>query len=210
MNDSPLERFITHPKRNWIVTTVTFVTGLLFLLPSVDAYNLEQSRLDELSAELEQAHENIASFKSWQQRIEQQREMLEELESRAFVGAEVEAFRSGLVNLVRESECTMRRVRLSEPRYRAWMARNDDPLLDRPPTHAEGETPYFLETRQLALSVEGHLDRVQNLLGKLHATERLVHSAAISVRQVDGASEEVALDLDLVLFNLVLKSSVER
>jgi hypothetical protein len=100
-------------------------------------------------------------------------------------------------------------VRLSEPSYRGWLAENDDPLLDQPPNGAEGETPYFLETRHLALSVEGALDRVQKLLGELHATDRLVHSGAMTIRRSDGASDNVSLDIDLVLFNLLLKSAVE-
>ena len=103
----------------------------------------------------------------------------------------------------------MRRGRLSEPSYRGWLADNDDPLLDQPPHNAEGETPYLLETRHLALSVEGALDRIQKLLGELHATDRLVHSASMSIRRADGGSNNVSLDIDLVLFNLLLKSAVE-
>ena len=83
------------------------------------------------------------------------------------------------------------------------------PGLDQPPHDAEGETPYYLETRHLALSVEGALDRMQKLLGKLHATDRLVHSAAMTIRRADGESNNVSLDIDLVLFNLLLKSAVE-
>ena len=209
MNYSSIERLITHPRRRWIVTTATFVTGLLFLLPAVDYYNLETSRLDEICVELDKSRTEITRFESWQHRIEEQQELLRQLEARAFVGTQVEDFRTELVNLIRESDCTMRRVRLSEPSYRGWLAENDDPLLDQPPHGAEGETPYYLETRHLSLSVEGALDRVQKLLGELHATDRLVHSAAMTIRRADGAPDNVSLDLDLVLFNLLLKSEDE-
>jgi hypothetical protein len=209
MNNSPIERLITHPRRGWIVTTVTFVTGLLFLLPAIDSYNLEKARLDEICVELDKSRTEITRFESWQHRIEEQGELLKQLEARAFIGPQVEAFRTELVDLIRKSDCTMRRVRLSEPSYRGWLADNDDPLLDQPPHNAEGETPYLLETRHLALSVEGALDRIQKLLGELHATDRLVHSASMSIRRADGGSNNVSLDIDLVLFNLLLKSAVE-
>jgi hypothetical protein len=209
MNTSPIERLITHPRRGWIVTTATFVTALLFLLPAVDSYNLEKARLDEISVELDKSRTEITRFESWQHRIEEQGELLNQLEARAFIGPQVEAFRTELVDLIRKSDCTMRRVRLSEPSYRGWMAEHDDPLLDQPPHDAEGETPYYLETRHLALSVEGALDRIQKLLGELHATNRLVHSAAMTIHRADGESDNVSIDIDLVLFNLLLKSAVE-
>jgi hypothetical protein len=142
MNTSPIERLITHPRRGWIVTTATFVTALLFLLPAVDSYNLEKARLDEISVELDKSRTEITRFESWQHRIEEQGELLNQLEARAFIGPQVEAFRTELVDLIRKSNCTMRRVRLSEPSYRGWMAEHDDPLLDQPPHDAEGETPY--------------------------------------------------------------------
>lgn len=209
MNSSPIERLITHPRRGWIVTTATFVAALLFLLPAIDSYNLEKARLDEISVELDRSRTEITRFESWQHRIEEQGELLKQLEARAFIGPQVEAFRTELVDLIRKSDCTMRRVRLSEPSYRGWMAEHDDPLLDQPPHDAEGETPYYLETRHLALSVEGALDRIQKLLGELHATERLVHSASMSIRRADGEADNVSLDIDLVLFNLLLKTAVE-
>ena len=209
MKDSLLDRVITHPKRGWIVTTVTMVSGALFLLPAVESFNAVRSKRDDLKAELTDAQQQVSRLPVWKQHLDDKRETATQLEAKAFDGSRDGKFRSQIVELVRQSGCTMRRIHLGDDRYREWLGTGDDPLEDRPPSRAKGETPYYLETQQLTVSVEGNLTSAQQLLSQVLATDRLMHAASVSIRHADSGFGNVSLDLELLLFNLVLKSTVD-
>lgn len=209
MNQSPFDRFLTHPKRGWAVTTATLVAGLIFLLPAVDSFRAAGLRHRELQAQLDEATTQVGNLTRWETRRQQETEALAKLASQRFPEEKIDAFRAQMVDLVHRTECTMRRIRLSDPKYRDWMKEGDDPRLDHPPAGAEEPTPYFLQTRQLSLSAEGTLDRVQQLLEELQKTEGLVHSTSVSIRRSETKPQEVALDLELEFFDLVRKADVE-
>ncbi len=210
MDQLNLDRLITHPKRRWIVTTGTLLSGLLFLLPAVDSFSQERSRYADLSAELDAAREVIAGKDQWQQRLQEQQERLEHLEACSVTEDELNDYRNWVTECVRHNGCQMRRIHVDEPVYRPWMNENDNPMEDRPPVDAEGETPWLLENRELTISVEGELSHVNKLLDELHTTDVLAHSSGVSVRRIDGTASTVALDLNLVLMNLIRKSDVEK
>lgn len=210
MDQLNLDRLITHPKRLWIVTTGTLLSGLLFLLPAVDSFSQERSRYAELSEQLDAARELIAGKDHWQQRLQEQQRLLEHLEACSVTEDELNDYRNWVTECVRHNGCQMRRIHVGEPVYRPWMKENDNPMVDRPPVDAEGETPWLLENRELTVSVEGELSHVNELLDELHTTDVLAHSSGVSVRRIDGTASTVALDLNLVLMNLIRKSDVEQ
>ena len=210
MDYSSIDRLITHPKRRWIVTTGTLLSGLLFLLPAVDSFSQERSRYAELSEQLNAARELIAERDHWQQRLEEQRLRLEHLEACSVTEDELNDYRNWVTDCVRHNRCRMRRIHVDRPVYRPWMNENDNPLEDRPPVDAEGETPWLLENRELTISVEGELSHVNKLLDELHTTDVLAHSSGVSVRRIEGTASAVSLDLNLVLMNLIRKSDIKR
>ena len=207
MAGTSLDRLFTHPKRNWIVMTATLTAGLIFLLPAVDSLNTERSRCSELRASLDEGREEITGLDTWKQRLGQQIDLLHQFESRAFAAVEVEAFRSELLDRVRSTNCTMRRIRVSDPRFRDWMGTDDDPLADgaTESDEYEDESSFLLETRQLLLVAEGPLDNIRHLLAEIQSTERLIHFSSVSIREAEDGPGEVSLELELLLFNLVQK-----
>ncbi|MHC4876507.1 MAG: hypothetical protein ACYTGL_08410 [Planctomycetota bacterium] len=209
MDHLNVDRLITHPRRRWIVTTGTLLSGLLFLLPAVDSFSQERSRYAELSEKLDASRELIDQKDHWQKRLQEQQERLQHLESCSVTEDELNDYRNWVTECVRHNGCQMRRIHVGEPVYRPWMKTNDDPTEDRPPVDAEGETPWMLETRELTISVEGELGHINVLLDELHTTDVLAHSSGVSVRRRDDAASNVGLDLNLVLMNLVRKSAVE-
>ncbi|MBI1314718.1 hypothetical protein GC176_25780 [bacterium] len=210
MEHSTIDRLITHPRRRWIVTTGTLLSGLLFLLPAVDSFSQERSRYAELSEQLDASRTLIAEKGQWEQRLQEQRQRLEHLEACSVTEDELNDYRTWVTECVRHNGCRMRRIQVAEPVYRPWLNENDDPTTDRPPVNAEGETPWLLEKRQLTISVEGELADVNRLLDELHTTDVLAHSSGVSVRRVDGTPSGVSLDLNLVLMNLVRKSDAAQ
>ena len=210
MDHLKIDRLITHPKRRWIVTTGTLLSGLLFLLPAVDSFSQERSRYAELSEELKASRTLIGEKDHWQQRLQEQQQRLEHLEACSVTEDELNDYRNWVTECVRHNGCRMRHINVGEPVYRPWMNQNDDPKADRPPADAEGETPWLLENRELTISVEGDLNHINELLDELHTTDVLAHSSGVSVRRIDGTASGVALDLNLVLMNLIRKSDVEQ
>ena len=210
MDHLKIDRLITHPKRRWIVTTGTLLSGLLFLLPAVDSFSQERSRYAELSEELKASRTLIGEKDHWQQRLQEQQQRLEHLEACSVTEDELNDYRNWVTECVRHNGCQMRRIHVGEPVYRPWMKENDNPMVDRPPVDAEGETPWLLENRELTISVEGELSHVNELLDELHTTDVLAHSSGVSVRRIDGTASTVALDLNLVLMNLIRKSDIEQ
>jgi len=200
-----LDRLMTHPKRKWIVTTGTLMTGLIFLLPAVDSFNAERSRCAELQAELAETGKEVGRLTDWRQLLARKTAELDSLERRAFTLDGAEQFRVELVDVVRRTGCTMRRIHLDQPRFRDWLETEDNPLEDRPPKGADGETPFSLMTHQLALTVEGPLSSVQRLLSEIQSEDRMLHAASVSLRQSDGSAGRVTLDLELLLFDLLRK-----
>lgn len=210
MNHSSIDRLMTHPRRRWIVTIGTLLSGLLFLLPAVDSFSQERSRYADLSEQLVASRTLISQKEHWQKRLVEQRRRLEHLESCSVTEEELNDYRNWVTECVRHNGCQMRRIHVGEPVYRPWMNKNDDPTADRPPVQAEGETPWLLETRNLTISVEGQLGHVKELLDELHTTDVLAHSSGVAVRRVDSLSGGVTLDLNLVLMNLIRKSEIEQ
>ena len=204
-----VESLITHPRRQGIVMIGTLLSGLLFLLPAVDSYQAAGTRLAENSLELENSQEEVSRLDEWKKRGQQQTEALRLLETRVWSEADLDELRSELVEIVHDSQCTMRRVSIGEPRRREWMNENDHPLEDRPPEGASGETPFLLETRPLVLVAEGSLGHVKELLGKLEQTQGLLHPANMTVRNVESGDSGLALELSLVLMNLIEKPQDE-
>ena len=71
----------------------------------------------------------------------------------------------------------------------------------------KGDTPFLLKSQQLALSVEGKLSAIQELLSSVPAQDRLLQMGHISIKQVDGNPKLVSLDVEFTLFDLVRKKA---
>ena len=81
MNDSPVERFVRHPRRRWIVGAATSVVGVIFLLPAVDSFTAACSHRDELLSQLDSGREELARLPEWQRRLDEQAVQLAQLQS---------------------------------------------------------------------------------------------------------------------------------
>lgn len=209
MNSSPIDRFMRHPRRRWIITAATFVVGLIFLLPAVDSFTAACSQRQELLAQLEADRSELARLPEWERRLRERSKQLRELKLRCLTDETTEAFQSELVELEHREHCNLRRIHIDQPRLRDWLGDEDHPLQDRPPEGTEGETPYYLKSRSLMLSVEGPLTRIHELLREIQSTDQFVHSSLVSIRPAEGNSGTVTLDLELLLFDLVRKQGQE-
>ena len=119
---------------------------------------------------------------------------------------------SDLTELGRRTGCTVLRVQLGNPTTRPWNE-NDHPLAKTALKNAGGETPFQLETRQIALSVSGPMDGLYAFLEGLNGVDKVIYPRSMSMKggnAMAGNEEQVGLlDLTLSLFDLTKKTVVE-
>jgi hypothetical protein len=78
----------------------------------------------------------------------------------------------------------------------------DHPLQPQASAAKTQDTPYELHTQRVTLSIQGPTERVQALLVKLYALEKLVHTQNLQMRPAGETRHEVNLDLELLFFDL--------
>ncbi|MDX1962089.1 MAG: hypothetical protein SFX18_02985 [Pirellulales bacterium] len=206
LNESIVRVMLTHPRRFWGVIGVT--VGILFLcgLPEVDKYNELRAQARDFRAELAQLGALDQRFARYQQQLDRRLTSLRELEKKALTPENVQEFRENMVELTRDSGCTLRRIRVQDPQLRDWLE-NDDPLQFHTPTEKETKTPYQLQTQQLSIQVTGPLANIRAMLDKLSRMDRYFDTAGFVLNRSSEDTGLVDLDLQLLLFDLVKPST---
>lgn len=202
MKVEPIVRmWVESPKRWWIAIIGTVLVALIVLQPAVDDYTAQAARRDELTDSLRVARQEVGT----RERVvvlagERQRE-LSAYEQKAFSPDEVQRLRNQLVQLVRESGCQMRHIRVVEPVSRPWM-KEDHPLEANRQTDPAAATPFELRTQQLSLSLTGSVAEIAQFLRKLSENDRLMHATSFQLQRSSTDGKTAILQLELVLFDL--------
>jgi hypothetical protein len=173
----------------------------------VDEYFDNRSSRSELSEELVRARDTAGALPEFKQRSEQVASALEALELRTVDDASLAAFRSRLVDAVRESGCQMRQIEVSEPTRRPWSI-GDNPLKE--PDQAAGKdskTPFMLERRSVLVAVDGPMPAINDLLLRLEQERTLSHPHRLQMQAATAGGETVMLELELWLFALARTAS---
>lgn len=199
-----LRRLIQHERRKSIVIVVTILTGLLVVLPAADEYNAARGRVSAAKGQLVEMRSQADDLPQFEELYQVKLSELRKLESEAVSEAVAERLQNELVEMVRQSGCTMRLIRPGDPLRRDWTTR-DHPVRGLSATHRGDNTPYQLETRQISLSVTGSMPNVLEFLARIHRLDQFIHSRQISLKRADEGGNTAILDMDLVLFNLIKK-----
>ena len=209
MIDTILRTFVEHPKRRWIVITTTFVIGVVFTWPAVDYYFAAVANHRQLLAEVDEGATTASRLDLYQKQLEKQTEKLRTLEAKALSPEGVERFRSQATEWVKESGCQLRRVKLGEVQLRPWYD-DDHPLETQVRTEKDKKSPFKLRQQSLNLLVTGPVDKVSEFLARLSEKELLLHTGNLQLRRNSENPSLVEMDLDLVLFDLVLGESQSK
>lgn len=204
MIETTLRRFVASERRNQVVIIVTILTGLVVVWPAADEYTAARGRRREALARLEETQEKISKLALHQQLHEKKLRELESLERRAVSEQAAQELQSTLTKLARETGCTVRKARLSEPARREWKE-NDHPLESGRAAPAGSATPYQLESRQLTLSLTGPMVGLYQFLEGLHQVDKVIHSKMASMKRAADDGGVASLDIELLLFDLPRK-----
>lgn len=196
-----LRGLVEHPRRGLLVIILTCGLGLVTVWPVVDEYFVLMDECARTELSIVEAQQEIEAISDLRRAATQQAAKVEKLRGTMLVVEDVHKFSSNLVELTRAADCQLRRVDLGEVQKRKWFD-NDDPLKPQPPQSGAKETPYELRTQHVGLAITGPMERVQALLGELHAIDKCAHTQSIQLKPATDDRSEVNLDLELLFFDL--------
>jgi hypothetical protein len=201
--NSSLIRTFCESRYHWpIVATATVLLALAAVWPMADEYFDNRASRNERTEELVRARETAQALPLYERRSAAVGGALAALERRTVDDATLGAFRSRLVDVVRESGCQIRQIEVGSPTQRPW-SEGDDPLADgRSPGQQRG-TGFSLERRSVTLAVDGAMPAIHDLLSRLEEERTLSHPHRVHMQPASSGGEAVMLELELWLFALV-------
>ncbi len=197
--------FLESPSRRWIVAILTFVVTFAAVWPAADEYFALRSRRFELERELAELRQTAAGVNRLARQVQNARRELESLLTGTVSAERLHRFRGEVVEWVRQSGCQTRRIEVGDRRAVAWKA---GALPFEPPadlvsaTESRPTERLLVETQSLRLSVVGPLRHVKELLARLHATGKLLHTRQLTLGASGADRKLVLLDLDVLLFDV--------
>jgi len=195
MNESPIRRFCESTHRKLIVVIVTALVGLVVLIPLADDYFDKKESRRTLTEELDRAHQTAKMLPDYEERLTALTQEMGEYETRSVSQKSISQYRSRLVELIRDSDCKVRRLEVSAPTARPWLE-NDDPLkktvAKRP---AAKKTPFTLLRSRVALTVDGPMENINGFLEKLHQEKTFAYPHRLELHRVGHQGGSVAVEL---------------
>ena len=202
MIEKALQRFCESPKRWLIVTAVTFVVGLVLVLPLVDLYCAERDKREAVLAELDAAKQVTSGLGKFEERVNARLDELRVFEARTVDEGEVPEFRGQLVDMVREAGCSLRRLNVGPPSTRPWHE-GDDPTAPRSDSrHGDDDTNLDLQWRPVSISLSGSIAGLEGFLQRLGVARMLMYTRTFEMYPSTPSRRTLTLDMELWYFTL--------
>jgi Tfp pilus assembly protein PilO len=209
MVDRIVRTIVEHPKRKMLVIILTFVTGVVLVLPAVEEYSAAQTRRGAAREKLDEASGAAANLPQMQTALLQKKRELQELEHKAVTEKDVEGFRDELQKLIREVGCEMREVYIEEvPTKRPWMT-NDSPLRGSPPGNSGPETPFVLAQWNARLRIEGPMGSIYKFLTRVSKMDRFIHTRLVEMKRSEADENQTQLRMEVTLYDLERKKATK-
>jgi hypothetical protein len=202
MTKELVRRFCESRHRPLIVIAGTFVVGLLLILPLVDVYYAGREEKSALAAELESAKEVAAQLEGFERRVAEKLTQLAAQEARAVSDETLPDLRSKLLDMAKETNCTIRRLSVGATVSRPWLA-NDNPVaIAGDIKRNEKGTGFMLESRPLSVSLNGTSAALRSLLERIAESDMLMHTKNLEMYPSSPSRQTLTLDMELWYFAL--------
>lgn len=189
-------------RRSWLVVIAgTLAVVLVLVLPQVDEYVAVCREKTEIAKELTLAEEAARLLPGHEKRYAEQSEVLAEQLATTLTEENEADYRNGLVKLVRDSGCQLRRLNVGSATVRDW-GQDDDPL-EKSYNKKLKPTGYKLERRQVSLSLTGPTVSVRKLIERLEQQDKQVHLQTMDLKPDAGNGRRVELTMELWYFTLI-------
>lgn len=199
--ESVLKFLLEGRMRGWTLLIGICAAILTMVLPAVDENRALRHQRTELAVQLFQRRRQLAGQDAARRKAAVKLAELQEWEVRGIPAEGIHQFRKQIVDMARESQCQIRRVRVDAPVSRVWKE-EDHPLKRNTSRDDTGDSPHVLQSHRVSLSLSGTLGGVRNMLDRLHAANRFVHCERLSLVPLRENRREAVLDIELLLFDL--------
>jgi hypothetical protein len=203
--EQTLRTFCESPYRRLIVIAGTFVVGLVLILPLVDVLSAERDEKAALLEEVAAATHIAEVIEQFESRVAERTSQLAEFEARTVTDETLPALRTKLVELARDSGCSLRRLSVGTASSRPWYSGDNpiDAVASAGPKPADATTSFTLQWWPVTVSLSGTDANLRNLLDRMEADGMLMHTRSFEMHPSSEGRKTLDLDMELWYFNLV-------
>jgi hypothetical protein len=206
MIEQTLRRFCEFKYRKLIVIAGTFIVGLVLVMPLVDVLRSGRDERENLLAELDSAQNVAAELEAFEFRVAEKTAQLRVFEGRIVVEESLPALRGKLVDLAKETGCSIRRISVGGVSSRAWRP-GENPIVpgDRRPTDANGAATVLLEWRPVNISLSGSSASLRSMVERVAAAGMLMHTKTLEMYPSSRTRQTLTLDMEVWYYSLARK-----
>jgi hypothetical protein len=205
MIEQALRTFCEARHRTLIVIAGTFVVGLVMVLPLVDVIRAGRDEKKALTAELDSAKTVAAGLKGFEGRVSEKLAELKVFEDRTVNDETMVTLRGKLVDLAKETRCSVRRLNVGTVATRPWKP-GESPIGPAEVKQGESASPFQLEWRPVSISLSGSSGDLRSLLDRIGALNMLMHGKNFVMYPSGPNRQSLTLDLELWYFTLARRS----
>ncbi|HEX4413134.1 MAG TPA: hypothetical protein VH107_05855 [Lacipirellulaceae bacterium] len=206
MIEPALRKFCESRHRKLIVIAGTFIVGLVLILPLVDLLRAGRDEKASLLAELDSAQNVAAEMKEFEVRVAERLSQAKEFEARTVDDESMPALRGKLVDLAKETGCSIRRLNVGATGARVWKP-GESPFAqtsDRKPTDATAPV-IQLEWRPVSISLSGTGASLRSMVERVAASGMLMHTKSLEMYPSSPTRQNLTLDMELWYYTLAHK-----
>lgn len=204
MIEKTLRSFCDSRYRGLIVIAGTFIVGLVLVLPLVDFYMVERAEKAALLAELSSANQVAEKLDQYESRVAEKSTQLAKFEARTVSAESLPELRSMLMDMARETGCSLRRLNVETPTSRPWL-HGDDPIEASEPGNAKpADEPveFTLESWPVNLQMSGSDANLRSMLDRMEADGMLMHTKNFEMHPANAGGKMLDVDMELLYFSL--------
>ena len=194
-------RFLRHPSALMVGIIVTFLVGLLTLIPAADEYSALRERSDEVARLVQQGLHDRDGMAAVRAKFDEIQEELQNHHQRIISDDSAHHVREKLVDFARGSNCHPRRIDVGAVRVRQWHEQ-DDPIQAVSTAKRGKKTDFRLEVRELRMTLTGDINQIESFLDKFETLDVQMNLQQVNMRSLDPGGDQIQLELVLELFGI--------
>lgn len=202
MIEQALRTFCEARHRSLIVIAGTFVVGLVLVLPLVDVIRAGHDEKEALIAELDSAKTVASQLEGFEARVKEKLSELAVQQARTVDEASMPGQREKLVELAKETACSIRRISVGAASSRPWKPGENPVSPSEVKQNEPNASAFKLEWRPVNISLSGSSSSLRSMLERVSDSGMLVHAKSFDMYPASPTRQTMTLDLELWYYTL--------
>jgi hypothetical protein len=208
MIEQTLRRFCEFKHRKLIVIAGTFIVGLVLVMPLVDLIRAGHDEQENLLVELDSARNVAAELQAFEARAAEKTAQLKTFEARTVDEESLPNLRTKLVDLAKETGCSIRKLSVAGVSSRAWHP-GESPFTqtnDKKPADAAASPTVQLEWRPVTVSLSGTSASLRSMVERVAGSGMLMHTKSLEMYPSSPTRQALTLEMEIWYYTLARKS----